>query len=126
MEIIINGPGEVLVCFIDPQGKTLVQEADFRVRLDIRATAGEPFCGNRQRPCRGLPRTHEPWSQAARDLRRLGADYVHNGALQGDRLQRGRASGCRRRSSGAFADGVWSHADATPAGAPAAWLACSG
>jgi hypothetical protein len=26
MEIIINGPGEVFVCFIDPQGKTLVQE----------------------------------------------------------------------------------------------------
>ena len=26
MEIIINGPGEVLVCFIDPQGKTLLQE----------------------------------------------------------------------------------------------------
>jgi hypothetical protein len=25
-------PGEVLVCFIDPQGKTLVQEADFQVR----------------------------------------------------------------------------------------------
>jgi hypothetical protein len=26
MEIIINGPGEVLVCFIDPQGKTLLHE----------------------------------------------------------------------------------------------------
>ena len=26
MEIIINGPGEVLVCFIDAQGKTLLQE----------------------------------------------------------------------------------------------------
>jgi hypothetical protein len=26
MEIIINGPGEVLVCFINPQGKTLLQE----------------------------------------------------------------------------------------------------
>ncbi|HXP08284.1 MAG TPA: hypothetical protein VN828_07295 [Acidobacteriaceae bacterium] len=26
MEIIINGPGEVLVCFIDPQGRTLLQE----------------------------------------------------------------------------------------------------
>ena len=26
MEIIINGPGELLVCFIDPQGKTLLQE----------------------------------------------------------------------------------------------------
>ena len=26
MEIVISGPGEVLVCFIDPQGKTLLQE----------------------------------------------------------------------------------------------------
>jgi hypothetical protein len=26
MEIIINGPGEVLVCFVDRQGKVLLQE----------------------------------------------------------------------------------------------------
>jgi hypothetical protein len=26
MEIIIKGPGEVLVCFVDPQGKTMLQE----------------------------------------------------------------------------------------------------
>jgi hypothetical protein len=35
MEIMINGPGEIVVCFVDPKGKTLVQE-----RLRISGSRG--------------------------------------------------------------------------------------
>jgi hypothetical protein len=41
MEININGPGEVLVCFIDPQGKTLLQER-LRISGSDRVSARRP------------------------------------------------------------------------------------